>query len=136
MKIRYLAFSIAAITTILLSGCATAPDHRPDSVKILEVKSAPISGGEHTSYKVKVSYSLGSKPKGKVLLGFNSEDPRHFKMVADASVERGSGEVELVADVKRPKRSVLTVYVNLSEDPHPYQWTPLANDTRQVRIMQ
>jgi hypothetical protein len=83
---------------------------------------------------VKVNYSLGSKPKGKVMLGFDSEEPENYKMVADASVERGSGEVELVADVKIPKRSTLSVYVNLSEDPHPAQWTPLANDRRQVLI--
>ena len=125
----------AAIMTIVLFGCATAPGYGPDTVKILEIKSAPIPGGEYTSYKVKVNFSLGSKPKGKVLLGFDSEKPGSYEMVADTSVERGSGEVELVADVKHPNRSVLSVYVNLSEDPHPARWTPLANDTRQVRIM-
>jgi hypothetical protein len=97
--------------------------------------SAPIPGSDLISYKVKVRYSLGSSPKGKVLLGFDSEDPGSYKMVGEASVERGAGETEVVADIKRPNRSAITVYVNLSEDPHPMRWTPLANDTRQVLIM-
>ena len=135
MKIRCMTWICAAIITIGLLGCATSPGSEPDTVKILEIKSAPGPGGEYISYKVKVSFSLESKPKGKVLLGFDSEDPGRYIMVANESVERGSGVVELVADVKQTKRSVLTVYVNLSEDPHPAGWIPLANDTRQVRIM-
>jgi hypothetical protein len=66
------------------------------------------------------------------MLGLDLEHPGQFKMLADAKVDRGVGEVELKADVKDLKRSVLTVYANLSEDPHPESWDPLAITTYRV----
>jgi TPR repeat protein len=107
--------------------------HRPvDSVEITDAKSAKIPGSDITSFKVRVSYNLASKPHGVVMLGLDLEHPGQFKMLADAKVDRGVGEVELKADVKDLKRSVLTVYANLSEDPHPESWDPLAITTYRV----
>lgn len=125
---------VAALIAFAQSGCQSVLAVASDSVKILQVQSARIPGGEFTSYKVRVHYDLGSKPKGKVMLGFDSEDSGAYKMLSDASVNHGSGEVELLADVKIKNRSVMTVYVNLSEDPPPASWQPLANDTRQIQV--
>lgn len=135
MKIRYLGMFVAALIAFAQSGCESVPAVASDSVKILEVQSTQTPGGELTSYKVRVHYELGSKPKGKVMLGFDSEGSGAYKMVGNAPVKRGSGEVELLADVKFQNRYAITVYVNLSEDPHPASWQPLASDTRQILLM-
>jgi hypothetical protein len=103
-----------------------------DSVEITDVKSAKIPGSEITSFKVRVNYNLASTPHGVVMLGFDLDHPDQFKMLAEAKVDRGVGEVELKADLKDLKRSVLTVYANLSEYPHPESWDPLAITTYQV----
>jgi hypothetical protein len=128
-------FGFLLVMIVALAGCASAPNAGSDSIKIVDVKSAKIPGSDITSFRVTASYNLSSCPHGMVLLGFDSEDPGRFKMVSDKKIESGTGEVELLADFKIPKRTVLTVYVNLSEDPHPVRWAPLANDTRQIRVV-
>ena len=135
MKIRYIALVAVVVTAFVQSGCQSPLAAISDSVKILQIQSARIPRSEFTSYKVKVHYDLVSKQKGKVMLGFDSEEPGAYKMLSDVSINRGSGEVELMADVKDQNRSVITAYVNLSEYPHPSPWTPLANDTLQVRVI-
>lgn len=136
MRLKPIILLLAACAAAaFLSACNSVSVQVRDSVKILDVKAAAMPGSEYTSYHVKVGYSLGSTPHGKVLLGFDTDEPGSYKMVADQRVDQGTGEVELMADVKLPRRSVLSIYVNLSPDPHPVQWVPLANDTRQVRIL-
>jgi hypothetical protein len=126
---------LVAIALASSQGFASAPKVGNDSVKIIDVKSAKIPGTDLTSYKVRVSYKLASAAHGKVSLGFELNEPKHFKMMSEAKVKKGTGEIEVAAGVKVPARKTLAIYVNLAEDPHPYRWIPLANDTRQVAVV-
>jgi len=132
---RSLPFLLLALGGgLLLPGCTTtgAPS---DSLSIREVKSSPVPGGGYTSYKVRAAYTLASAAKGKVGLGFDGDEPGKYRMVNDVTVERGSGEVELIGDVRHPPRRILSIYINLSPEPHPPRWTPLASDTRRIELM-
>jgi hypothetical protein len=134
MKLRSLTILAAALAALALAGFAAANGSGADAVRILNIESAPVPGSELTAYQVKVAFNLESKPKGKVLLGFDNGGPGSYRMLTEATVARGAGEVELRAEIRQPKRTVLSVYVNLSEDPHPERWTPLAEDTREVSL--
>ncbi len=115
-------------------GSTAAPTTDRDSVRIIDVKTTKASGSDITTFRVRIGYSLIGKAHGVIMVGFDENEPRHYFMKAQTGVEQGTGEVELVAAVNVANRSVLTVYSNLSEDPHPSRWNPLASDTVQVTI--
>ena len=134
MKRTLVSLFIAAGLAVFISGCATGPIPLPDTVTIADVQSTKNPDSEFTSYKVKVLYALRNADHGVVMLGFDLEEPRRYIMLGEQKVERAVGEVEVHAEVRLPQRSTVTVYVNLSEDPHPTQWTPLAKDTRLLTL--
>lgn len=134
MKRTLVSLFIVAGLAALFSGCASGPMTPPDTVTIVDVQSEEIPDSEYTSYKVRVRYSLRSTEHGLVMLGFDLEEPGRYIMLGEQKVDRGVAEVEVLADVRLPKRNTVTVYTNLSEDPHPSQWTPLAKDSRLLTI--
>jgi hypothetical protein len=106
-----------------------------DQIEILEVSpKVGLIDGETRTFSVTVKYSLGSLPTGNLMIGFNSYSPTMFRMVNEARtpISNGSGEHtwEVEANVADWGRAgSFTVYVNISEDPIPPSWRPLANDT-------
>jgi len=89
-----------------------------------------------TNFTVVIEYNLYSYTQGEVQVGFNNgESINSFRIVNNAEflVNKGSGTHEFNVTVK-PKdwgsQGDFSVYVNISEYPHPSTWTPLDGDTR------
>ena len=118
---------------ILTSG-TSFPDTPHDFVKIADVKSQKLPSSNETLYKVRIKYALISKQQGIVMLGFDVNRPKTFQMLSEVKVGHGEGEVELEAHVTAPDRNEFLAVVNLSEDPHPTHWKPLANDTFTITL--
>jgi hypothetical protein len=118
------------LSLVLLVAPAMGAESGKDSVKIIEVATAPAAKGAGLAYTVRVRYTLASLPRGKVMLGLAAGPSKSFRMLAGASVAQGQGEVELTADFAAPAGSPVTVYANISPDPHGKTWQPLASDTK------
>ena len=134
MKRTLLNLIIAAGLTALISDCSSGPRLRPDTVAIIDVQSVSIPDNEFTSYKVRVGYTLRSAERGVVMLGFDLEEPGRFIILGQQKIKQGTGEVEMLAEVRLPKRSTVTVYADLSEEDHPPKWTSLAKASRVIPL--
>jgi hypothetical protein len=133
-------FSLDAIDLIpAVPAVATTltPPSAPDLVEIIRVSPERVVTGRAQKITVKARYSLDSVPKGIIRIGFNTADPKSYRMAASHPVQKGSGEVELSATVT-PRHwgegQRFMAYVNLSRDPHPPQWTPLTSHTKAIPI--
>ena len=135
MKRSLVCLFIVAGLTALIAGCASGPKLRPDTVAIVDIQSEDLADSEYTFFKVRVAYILRSTPKAVLSLGFDLEERGRYIIVGQQEVEQGTGEVELRADVRLPKRSTVTVYADLSETDHPPEWTSLAIASRELTIM-
>jgi hypothetical protein len=120
-----------------------------DWVNIVSVTPARVIGyANPLEFVVVVNYSLESVESGIVYLGFNYLEPYRYTLVAEQVVPKGSGQVTLVTIVlpagwgtpdspNGPTKGGLEAlegltfdaYVNISENPHPDSWNPLATDT-------
>ncbi len=135
MNKNSLVIVLVSLLGLNLGGC-TASDLSVagDTVAIREIKTDVGQKPGTIAVRVVVDYSLKSKPEGDVLLGFDLRTPKSYVMVGTQRVVNGSGTVEVCAEIMRPERSPVTVYVNLSEFPHPKQWTPLANARKPLAL--
>lgn len=134
MKRTLLRLFIVAGLASFIPGCSSGPALPRDTVAIVDVQSTKIPDNEFTSFRVRVAYSLRSTERGVVMLGFDLETPGQYIILGQQEVKQGLGEVELVADVRLPKRSTVTVYADLSEVDHPPEWTSLASASRALTI--
>jgi hypothetical protein len=134
MKRTLLSLFIAAGLTALITGCSSGPALRPDTVAIIDVQSEKKPDSEFTSYKVRVGYTLRSTERGEVSLGFDLEEPGRFIVLGQQKIAKGTGEVEMVAEVRLPKRPTVTVFADLSEEDHPREWTSLAKASRVIPL--
>lgn len=125
---------IVAGLAALFAGCSSGPTTLPNTVMIADVQSTRSPDSEYTAYKVKVYYALRSTDRGVVMIGFDLEEPGRYILLGEQNVAGGVGEVEVFADVRLPKRDTVTLYVNLSEEDHPDEWTPLAETSRLLTI--
>lgn len=108
-----------------------------DSINIKSVSpSSGLVDGADTDFTVVIEYTLVSKDSGEVMIGFNNGDSVDtYTMISDATaiVDKGSGEHTFNVTVRVKdwgSRGDFRVYVNLSEHPHPFSWSPLASDTQ------
>lgn len=117
------------------------------------VKIIAVSPNYYRSYTTEmtftatVEYRLNSCDHGIVYLGFNTNEPRRYRLYAEQEVDKGSGTVTLqatvtpvdwssywkagqhVLDLLKGYSSMETdfkIYANLSEYPHAESWEPLA----------
>ena len=116
---------------------AGTPALAPDFVEITRISPDRATVGGRQTYTVRVKYSLASSERGVVALGFNAANAKSYQLLARKSVERGQGEAELSAAVL-PRDwgdgNRFRVYANLSADPHPKQWTPLATTMKSIPL--
>jgi len=136
----FLVISMIFVAFLLTTGCGgnpAAPPIEEDFINIISV--TPDSGlvdGVDTNFTVVIEYNLYSYTQGEVQVGFNNgESINSFWVVSNADflVNNGSGTHEFNVTVK-PKdwgsQGDFSVYVNISEYPHPSTWTTLDGDTR------
>lgn len=110
-----------------------------DAINITNISPASGVAGTSTTYAVDVSYTLASKPAGLLMIGFNTSVVGSFNMISaqDFAVGQGSGThtftVTTIPQDWAPN-GTFQAYVNLSENPHPPTWTPLATDYAPISI--
>jgi hypothetical protein len=73
------------------------------------------------------------------MVGFNSNQVGSYSMISGQAytVAKGSGTHTFIAaatPVDWGSTGAFQAYVNLSENPHPSPWTPLAGDTKTIAI--
>ncbi len=108
-----------------------------DSISIKSVfPNSGLVDGADTTFRVVIDYTLVSKDSGELMIGFNNGDSvSTYTMISDATaiIDKGSGEHTFNVTVRVKDwegRGNFKVYVNLSEHPHPFSWSPLASDTQ------
>ena len=110
-----------------------------DSLTIVNVSPTSAVAGVSTTFAVEVSYSLVTKDNGMLMIGFNTTAVGGYGMLPNPqpAVLKGSGtytfNVTTTPKDWSPAGS-FQVYVNLSENPHPATWTPLASATKAIAI--
>jgi len=119
----------------LTQAKAAASELPNNTVSVISVKCDPLPNSDLCSCKVRIGYTLASRTHGIIGLGFNvdegGEEESHTEF-AKAKVDQGTGEVELIANVKMPKSWVPTVDATLIEDPHPKTSPFLAYEIREI----
>lgn len=132
--------------SILLSACSggggnsSAAAPAEDSVTIVTVSPTSADASVSTTFAVEVSYSLVTKDSGMLMIGFNTTAVDSYSMLADPqpAVLKGSGtytfNVTAIPTDWSSSAGAFQVYVNLSENPHPATWSPLADARKAITI--
>lgn len=138
MTSRMMRLLAAILVGILaISGCnkTTGPQETDDTITILSVTpNAGLIPDTETDFTVVIEYELVSTDSGEVNIGFNSVEVGRYQMIEEASalVTSGTGEHQFNISVLVKdwgNEGDFEVFVNLSEHPHGFTWTPLAWDT-------
>lgn len=112
-----------------------------DSISIISISPTSAVANHVTSFAVKVSYSLTSKNSGLLMVGFNTNQVDLFRTISsqEYTVTKGSGTHTFnvtTTPVNWGSTGSFMSYVNLSENPHPLPWTPLASDAITISTFQ
>lgn len=113
------------------------PPSRPvDNVQIVSVTPAKLAPGVTRTVTVRVKYTLVTQPKGLICVGFNSNTATTFRLVQERWIARGTGEVDLTAEIvpARWPQQPFKAYVNLSVEPQPKKRTSLAADVLVLKL--
>lgn len=100
-----------------------------DAVQIMGVTEQKPDASGRRKVTVRVQYALVHYPKGILTLGFNLKSATHFARVTDQSVMAGTEEIELsatIVPVTWPDGLPFKLYVSLSAEPRPGEWSLLA----------
>ena len=127
---------IGILSSVIFQSCEKENDSEEleDNIEIISVSpSSGLVDGVDYDFTVTVEYNLASVNSGLLMIGFNTEEVDRFRMISEAStiVDKGSGThtFNVTATAKDwLAAGDFKVYVNLSENPHPSEWTPLSTD--------
>jgi len=120
-------------------GASSDTNISGDGISITSISPASAIANQDTPFEVEVSYSLTSKDSGLLMVGFNTTQVDSFSMMSSQTytVAKGSGthtfNVTTTA-VNWGSAGSFQAYVNLSENPHSTQWTPLASHVKTISI--
>ena len=127
---------IGFLSLIMLLGCEqdTDVDKEIDRIDIISISpSMLLVDGVEYNFIVEIEYELVTVNSGMVMIGFNTVEVGKFYMLSEATeiVSKGSGvhtfDITTIAKDWMSEGD-FQVYVNLSENPHPSSWAPLATD--------
>ena len=146
-----LIFAFAMVCVPSTEVYADSKSEAEDWVKLVSV--TPNHYDNYTdpvTFTATIQYSLQSKDKGIIYLGFNTEDAHHYTVdtgeTAGQVVSKGTGTVVLSETVTPVNWNTglsfmqqmlagysdlvkdFKIYANISEYPHEIPWTPLAID--------
>ena len=127
---------IGFLSLIMLLGCEkdTDIDKEIDIIEIISISpSMLLVDGVEYNFIVNIEYDLVTVNSGMLMIGFNTEEVGKFHMLSEATeiISKGSGvhtfDITTIAKDWMSEGD-FEVYVNLSENPHPSTWAPLATD--------
>ncbi len=107
-----------------------------DIVEIAGVKEQKPDADGRRKVTVRLRYALVHYAEGTLSLGFNLKSATTFTRVTNLPVKAGTGETEISASivpVTWPDDHPFKVYVSLSAEPHPKQWSLLADDSQVMK---
>ena len=81
-----------------------------EGIRIISMEPATAVVGKPTDFKFKVRYALKSSSDGMIQLSFNTLGPRLYKMAANQTVAKGTGEVEFDVTVTAKDWGELTSF--------------------------
>jgi len=138
MKIIYTFTSFLFLIFAAAGASAQVKEQdSPDKITIVNVAtSAPVRDGVDNEFTVEIQYTLETADEAMVAIGFNSDKPNGYRMMAQKRIKRGTNSITLKADVK-PKdwkeRGDFIVYANISPYPLPaVRFTPLVSTKRVI----
>jgi len=131
---------VCLIFTIALSACGGAgggSSQSSDTLTIVGINPASAVAGASTTFAVDVSYTLASKNSGMLMIGFNTTAVGSYSMLGSPqpTVVKGSGTYTFnvtATPVDWGSTGSFQAYVNLSENPHPATWVPLAGEVKAI----
>ena len=134
MKHSFLIIGI--LSFVIFQSCEkeNGSEELEDNIEIISVSpSSGLVDGEDYDFTVTVEYNLASVDSGLLMIGFNTEEAGRYFMISEAStiVDKGSGTHTFNVTVTAKDwlaEGDFQVFVNLSEYPHPSEWTPLSSD--------
>ncbi|MCJ7581928.1 MAG: hypothetical protein MUP98_15550 [Candidatus Aminicenantes bacterium] len=135
-KMRWF-FIVTLVGSLIFVSCnknPTGPEVLSDNITIKSVTpNSGLTPGIVTAFVVNIEYELASKDSGEVNVGFNTAEVGRYAMITGAKslIAKGSGVHQFNVSVVTQDwggAGDFSVYVNLSENPHPASWTPLATD--------
>ena len=122
------------LCTIIFSCTKYKSDVNPlkDEISILSVTpNKDLTDGEATEFLITLRYHLITKPQGEINIGFNSDQENVDEISSPYQiVKNGAADTLTFKVTGTPKKWANTpfhVYANLSENPHPGFWVPLAS---------
>ena len=127
---------IGFLSLIMLLGCEQDADvdKEIDRIEIISISpSMLLVDGVEYNFIVDIEYDLVTVNSGMLMIGFNTEEVGKLYMLSEATeiVDIGSGvhtfDITTIAKDWMSEGD-FQVYVNLSENPHPSTWAPLAAD--------
>jgi hypothetical protein len=107
-----------------------------DLVEIKSVTEQKPDASGRRKVTARVHFVLVHYPKGVLSLGFNLKSAAKFVQVTTQPVLAGEDEMELsatITPVTWPKAQPFKLYVSLSAEPHPGQWSLLAASAQPMK---
>ncbi len=112
-----------------------------DAIEITFGSPTSATEGILTTFTVNFDYRLISRDSAIVYFGFNTSNSSNFTLTDNTfeitQAESGSGS--LTADIMPvfyDSPDSFSIYVNISENPHPDVWAPLSSDNMAITVTQ
>jgi hypothetical protein len=126
--------------TTNLSKAASIPAAcESDAIEITSVSPSEASAGLATKFAVNVDYRLSSNDQGIIYMGFNTHSVNSYSFADSLEVQRETGSGTLsatVTPIDYPPPGHFQAFANLSKNPHPAQWIPLAVHSYPISVTQ
>ena len=114
-------------------------ESNPNYITIKSVTpSVALQDNSETDFTIVVSYGLTKTAQGEINVGFNTGNAyNRYTITKKVIVDKGSGKMTIFAHAKVKNWAEIggfKAYANLSEYPHPDNWTPLDYDTFLLKV--
>ena len=112
-----------------------------DKIEIISISpSTDLEDGVEYNFVVDIEYTLATAKSGVLTIGFNTESAESHSMIYNVEeiIEKGSGSHTFnVSTIAKDwgNEDDFKVNVNISKNPHPSNWTPLAYDFMPLYFM-
>lgn len=107
-------------------------------IKILSVTpDNNLISGSDTTFKVTVNYSFDGINQAIIYLGFNNEEVNRYSICDEKMVTEKSGQCTFLVTTKVKdwgSQGDFLAYANISQYPHPDDWSPITSNKFKLSI--
>jgi hypothetical protein len=141
MKLRTMFWTAAMLIVVFFAfGCGSGGGSDSpaavDSITINSMSPSTVISGTSTTFTVSVSYSLQTKNSGIIDYGFQTGSGGYALENNSQIVSKGTGTASFTVTKTLMQTNTNTVYVLLSENPHPTStnWSPLVYTQQTITV--